>query len=72
MTANGISQTGSATASFTPVLGVINAGTNTWIENLPTGAGAHSVAVDPTTGNVFVPVAPTATAPGGIDVFGFQ
>ncbi len=72
MTANGISQTGNANASFTPVLGVIDAGSNTWIENLPTGAGSHSVAVDPTNGNVFVPISPTASAPGGILVFGFQ
>ncbi len=72
MTANGVSQTGNANAQFTPVLGVIDARTNTWIENLPTGAGAHSVAVDPTNGNVFVPVPPTATAPGGVDIFGFQ
>jgi hypothetical protein len=70
MTANGISQTGVVGASFTPVLGIIDAGTNTWIKNLPTGAGAHSVAADSTTGNVFVPVPPTATAAGGVQLFG--
>ncbi|HEX3550384.1 MAG TPA: hypothetical protein VHT53_08415 [Candidatus Elarobacter sp.] len=72
MTANGTSSTGAPGATFTPVLGVISASTNTWIENLPTGAGSHSVAVDPTNGNVYVPVPPTATTGGGIDIFGFQ
>jgi hypothetical protein len=70
MTANGISVTGQAGAVFTPVLGVIDAATNTWIENLPTGANAHSVAADSATGNVFVPESPTATAAGGVALFG--
>jgi hypothetical protein len=70
MTANGISQTGQPGAVFTPVLGVIDAATNTWLGNLPTGANAHSVAVDSATGRVFVPVPPTATTSGGVQVFG--
>ena len=69
-TANGISQTGNAGAVFTPVLGVIDAATNTWIANMPTGANAHSVAADPVTGRVFVPVPPTATSAGGVQTFG--
>ena len=69
-TADGISQTGNAGAAFTPVLGVIDAATNVWIANFPTGANAHSVAVDSTTGNVFVAVPPTATTSGGVQVFG--
>jgi hypothetical protein len=69
-TANGISQTGVAGAVFTPVLGVIDAGTNRWLANLPTGTGAHSVAADTGTGKVFVPVPPTATVGGGVLVFG--
>ncbi|NNM61878.1 MAG: cytochrome C nitrite reductase [Steroidobacteraceae bacterium] len=39
-----------------PVLGVVNANTDRWIENLPTGSHAHSVAADPRTGRVFVPI----------------
>ena len=70
MTANGISQTGQTGATFTPVLGVIDAATNMWLGNLPTGANAHSVAVDSATGRVYVPVPPTATAAGGVQVFG--
>ncbi|HTJ27003.1 MAG TPA: hypothetical protein VMA36_12670 [Candidatus Limnocylindria bacterium] len=69
-TANGISQTGNANATFVPVLGVIDAATNTWIQNVPTGRGSHSVAADANTGHVFVPVPSTATANGGVNVYG--
>ncbi|HTW84587.1 MAG TPA: hypothetical protein VMD91_11000 [Candidatus Sulfotelmatobacter sp.] len=69
MTANGISQTGSATATFTPVLGIIDASSFAWIANVPTGKGSHSVAVDPANGYVYVPVPPTTSSAGGIDVF---
>jgi hypothetical protein len=69
MTASGISQTGATSPTFTPVLGVLS-GSGAFIGNIPTGAGSHSVASDPTNGNVFVPEPPTATAAGGIQVFG--
>jgi len=39
-----------------PVLGVVDARTNRWVANLPTGARAHSVAADPKSGRVFVPI----------------
>ncbi len=39
-----------------PVLGVIDAHTHKWIENIPTAKNAHSVAVDPRTNHVFVPL----------------
>jgi DNA-binding beta-propeller fold protein YncE len=39
-----------------PVLGIIDAQTNAWIENVPTVQNAHSVAVDPKTNQVFVPL----------------
>ncbi len=39
-----------------PVLGVIDALTNRWVANLPTGPHAHSVAADPVSGRVFVPI----------------
>ncbi|MGI0091462.1 MAG: LysM peptidoglycan-binding domain-containing protein [Nitrososphaerales archaeon] len=54
MTSNGYS-----TGNSTPVLGIINAFTNKWVENVPTGvpgASAHSVAVDPVNNHIFVPV----------------
>ncbi len=69
MTANGISQTGLTGAKFTPVLGIIDARTGAWIDSIPTGSGAHSVATDAETGDVFVPVPPTATASGGVQVY---
>ncbi len=39
-----------------PVLGIIDAQTQAWIENVPTVKDAHSVAVDPKTNHVFVPL----------------
>ncbi len=39
-----------------PVLGVIDARTHKWLENISTVKNAHSVAVDPTTNRVFVPL----------------
>ena len=53
-----------------PVLGVIDARRRTWIENVPTEADAHSVAADPRTNRIFVPVTPTDAHPhGGVAVF---
>jgi hypothetical protein len=37
------------------VMGVIDAGTNLWLYNMPTGSNAHSISVDPSTNHVFVP-----------------
>ncbi|HTJ25020.1 MAG TPA: hypothetical protein VMA36_02545 [Candidatus Limnocylindria bacterium] len=67
MTASGVAN---STGPFTPVLGVIDASSQTLIKTYPTATGAHSVAADPTTGRVFVPIPPTATAAGGIQVYG--
>jgi hypothetical protein len=39
-----------------PVLGVIDAGTNTWLENVATNANSHSIAVDSTNNHAFVPL----------------
>jgi hypothetical protein len=53
-----------------PVLGVIHAEVLEWIENIPTGVNAHSVAADRRTNRVFVPVGPEPGFPqGGIAVF---
>lgn len=48
-----------------PVLGVIDAKTNTWVVNLPGGPGAHSVAANPKNNHIFFPLTiPNATATG--------
>ncbi|MDB5092844.1 MAG: hypothetical protein JWO85_945 [Candidatus Eremiobacteraeota bacterium] len=39
-----------------PVLGVIDAATLTFIQNVPTETNAHSVAADPVTNHIFVPL----------------
>ena len=39
-----------------PVLGVINAGTRLWLENVPTNGNAHSVAADPINNHIYVPL----------------
>jgi DNA-binding beta-propeller fold protein YncE len=46
-----------------PVLGVVDSKARRWIGNWPTGPHAHSVAADPATGKVFVPIA-AGSAPG--------
>jgi hypothetical protein len=38
-----------------PLLGIIDANTDTWLQNLMTTFNDHSVAVDPVSGKVFVP-----------------
>ena len=63
LAARNMTATGMKGGLLTPVLGVIDASTNQWIANVPTGLGAHSVAVDPTTNRAYVPV------PTGIAVF---
>lgn len=64
LAASNMTSDGSATGTPTPVLGVLHAPNGPWVENVPTKSGAHSVAADPSTGQVFVPL------PGsGIGVF---
>jgi hypothetical protein len=60
-----------------PVLGVIDAKTNLWLQNVPTNANSHSVAVDPSNNHAFVPLqagAPcrTQSANGCIGVYAQQ
>ena len=60
-----------------PVLGVIDARTNLWLQNVATNANSHSVAVDPNTNHAFVPLqagAPctTQSANGCIGVYAQQ
>ena len=40
----------------TAQMGVIDAKTNQWLANMPTGSNAHSISVDPKTNHVFVPL----------------
>lgn len=46
-----------------PVLGVIDAFTKKFVTNIPTDASAHSVAADPRTNNIFVPLGPIPSDP---------
>jgi hypothetical protein len=39
-----------------PVLGVIDAGTNLWLQNVPTNSNSHSVSVDSSNNHIFVPM----------------
>ncbi len=39
-----------------PKMGVIDAGTNLWLVNVPTGSNAHSISVDSSTNHIFVPL----------------
>ena len=54
----------SAASPCTSVLTIVDATAHTSIAQLPTGNNAHSVAVDPATGYIFMPIS-SATAPAG-------
>jgi DNA-binding beta-propeller fold protein YncE len=58
-----------------PVLGIVSAESLRWVASVPTSAGSHSVAADPETQHVFVPLsAPSAACPtaaqGCVGIFG--
>jgi len=60
-----------------PVMGVIDAGTRTWLVNVGTGSNSHSIAVDQFTNQIFVPtqagaLCGTQSANGCIAVYGRQ
>jgi DNA-binding beta-propeller fold protein YncE len=57
-----------------PVLGVIDADTNTFVGSIATSENAHSVAADSTNGNIFVPLtAGNSVCPNGcIGVYQFK
>jgi DNA-binding beta-propeller fold protein YncE len=63
--------TGSRDQPGGPVLGVIDANSNSWLQSVPTGANAHSVAADAKNNSIFVPLmAPNpACANGCIGVY---
>jgi hypothetical protein len=65
--------TNPSATSATPVLGVIDADTNQWLENVPTGTNAHSVAANPLNNHIYVPLEDPNTLcgslPGCVSVF---
>jgi DNA-binding beta-propeller fold protein YncE len=63
---------GTAAASgFSPQMGVIDGTSQQLLFKIPVGTGAHSVAIDSTLGQVYVPFQPGAAGfpNGGISVF---
>jgi len=75
LAASGMTSDGTKTGTSAPVLGVIDSEEATWLFNVPTTVGAHSVAVDPSSNHAFVPLRvattpPTPPAGLGIGVFG--
>ena len=54
----------SAASPCTPVLTIIDAAQHTVLAQLPSGNNAHSVAVDPASGYIFMPIS-SASAPAG-------
>ncbi|HLZ70357.1 MAG TPA: cytochrome C nitrite reductase [Dehalococcoidia bacterium] len=56
LAASGATSDGTSKGRSTPTLGVIDAATNTWLMNVPTVGAAHSVAADPATNAVYVPI----------------
>jgi hypothetical protein len=59
-----VNGTCSAASPCTPVLSIIDAGTHAVLAQLPAGNNAHSVAVDPASGHLFMPFS-SASAPAG-------
>jgi hypothetical protein len=60
-----------------PVMGVIDAATNTWLENVSTNSNSHSIAVDSSNNHAFVPMqaggpCTTQSSNGCIGVFAEQ
>jgi hypothetical protein len=60
-----------------PVMGVIDAGSNLWLENVATNANSHSIAVDSSSNHAFVPMqaggpCTTQSSNGCIGVFAEQ
>lgn len=56
LAASSMTSDGTKKGKPAPVLGVIDAGTHKYLGGVPTAAGAHSVAADPKSGRVFIPI----------------
>ena len=72
LAARGMTSNGLKSGTATPVLGVIDAETNMWLTNVPTVTNSHSVAADPVTNRIFVPIRqtkPPSFSSAGIGVF---
>jgi DNA-binding beta-propeller fold protein YncE len=59
------------------VLGVIDANTNLWLQNVPTGGNAHGLAVDPINNHIYIPIGANArcgrfSAEGCITIYAQQ
>jgi hypothetical protein len=59
------------------VLGIIDAITNLWLQNVPTGGNAHGLAVDPVNNHIYIPIGANArcgrySAEGCISVYAQQ
>jgi hypothetical protein len=60
-----------------PVMGVVDAGTRTWLVNVPTGSNSHSIAADQFTNHILVPLQAgarcgTQSSNGCVAVYGRQ
>jgi hypothetical protein len=60
-----------------PVMGVVDAGTRTWLVNVTTGSNSHSISANQFTNQIFVPMqagplCTTQSANGCIAVYGRQ
>lgn len=66
LAASGMTSTGTSSGTPTPVLGLIDASTDTWLFNVATSTGAHSVAVDTSNNHAFVPLRAATSPPFGI------
>jgi hypothetical protein len=68
--------TNPSATSATPVLGVIDADTNQWVENVPTGPNSHSVAANPQNNHIYVPLKNPNAMCGGlagcVGIFGHE
>jgi hypothetical protein len=58
-------------------LGIIDAVSNMWLYNAPTGGNAHGLAVDPFNNHIYIPIAPNArcgrfSAEGCITIYAAQ
>ncbi len=63
-----MTDTGYPDGNATPVLGIVDARQDRWLENIPTDASAHSIAVDSVSGRIFMPIRQSTTSDGGIMV----
>lgn len=54
--ASAMTSDGSSAGSPTPVMGVVDAWTNSWVINVPTGRGAHSITANSRNNHIWTPI----------------